>query len=293
MAGELVSSVIKRRGILKKLTIAALSVLMLSACGNNPPAGETTPTATTDNAPQAQMQSATQATDTATISPNSKEGVIRIATESTYKPFTYLDSEGKVVGFEADLAQAMCAKMNRECNIISQDWASLITGLQAGKYETIMSGMSVTEERRQAVDFGESYFDNALVFIARKDAKIGVADVDSKNVAVQQATVAASYMQEHHPNATVKTYDRQTSAYQDLLNGRVDFMLSDIGPASDWLKTEQGAPFEVKGDAIDIDDEYAMAFVKGDPLRQEFDVALKAVKDSGEFDKIYANYFDR
>lgn len=272
-----------------KKSALLLSACVLTACSGNPTPESGKPADTQATADTAQTGESTGVG----VSPHSKEGVIRIATESTYKPFTFLDSNGKVVGFEVDLANAMCAKMSRECEVISQDWSSLIPGLQAGKYEAIMSGMSITDERRQVVDFGVPYFNNALVLVAKKDQQVSINDVDGKNVAVQQATVSADYIKEHHPKALIKTYDRQTSAYQDLQNGRVDFMLSDIGPMSDWLKSEQGASFEVKGESIDIDDEIAMAFVKGDPLKDDFNKALDAVKQSGEFDKIYANYFSK
>ena len=81
-----------------------------------------------------------------------------IATESSFKPFSYLDKQGQLVGFEIDLANALCKQMQADCQIVSQDWDSLIPSLNANKSDAIMAGMSITEERLNAVDFSEPYF---------------------------------------------------------------------------------------------------------------------------------------
>ncbi len=220
------------------------------------------------------------------------EQTIRIATETSFKPFSYLDTSGQPIGFEIDLANALCQKMQAKCEILPQDWDSLIPGLNANKFDAIMAGMSATDERRQVVDFSEPYFNNTLVLVAKKDANVGINDVNGKNVATQQATVSADYLKANYPQAIVKTYDKQDNAYLDLAAGRVDFMLSDIVPMLDWLKTDQGGAFEVKGAPIDINDKVAIAVRKNDAIKAKFDTALNELKASGEYDAIVAKYFD-
>lgn len=220
------------------------------------------------------------------------EQTIRIATETSFKPFSYLDTSGQPIGFEIDLANALCAKMQAKCEILPQDWDSLIPGLNANKFDAIMAGMSATDERRQVVDFSEPYFNNTLVLVAKKDANVSINDVNGKNVATQQATVSADYLKANYPQAIVKTYDKQDNAYLDLAAGRVDFMLSDIVPMLDWLKTDQGGAFEVKGAPIDINDKVAIAVRKNDAIKAKFDTALNELKASGEYDTIVAKYFD-
>lgn len=254
---------------MKKLAICAAVSLLLVACGG-------------DNKP---AQSA--ATDSANTAPK-----IRIATETSFKPFSYLDTQGNPIGFEIDLANALCAQMQADCQIIAQDWDSLIPGLNAQKFDAIMSGMSATEERKQVVDFSEPYFNNFLVLVAKKDNPSDISQVDGKSVAVQQATVASEYLAKNYPKADVRIYDKQVNAYLDLTSGRVEFMLSDIGPMSDWLSTENGQGFAVKGAPIDIDDKVAIALRKDDPLKEQFNAALAALKQNGEYDKLVAQYFD-
>lgn len=231
--------------------------------------------------------------DKATDANANPSKIIHIATESNFKPFSYLDTSGQVVGFEIDLANALCREMKAECKIASQDWDSLIPSLDAGKFDAVFAGMSITPDRLEKVDFSDPYFNNALVFVGKKGDKTTLKDVDGKTIATQQATLSAEYLAKHHPKAVIKTYDKQDNAYLDLTAGRADYMLSDIVPMNDWLKSEQGADFEVKGEPIDIDDKVAIALKKGNSeLASEFNGALKALKESGEYDKIVAQYFD-
>lgn len=255
---------------MKKVCLGTL-VVLLSACNQ-----QTTPPADT--------QATTNASEPAQT--------VKIATETSFKPFSYLDTAGKPIGFEIDLANAMCQKMQVTCEILPQDWDSLIPGLNANKFDAIMAGMSATDERRQVVDFSEPYFNNTLVLVAKKGANATLKDIDGKNVAVQQATVSADYLNANYPKAIVKSYGKQDEAYLDLTAGRADFMMSDIVPMLDWLKTEQGLAFEVQGTPIDIDDKVAVALRKNDPLKAKFDTALNELKASGEYDAIVAKYFD-
>lgn len=252
----------------------ALAVF-LTACGNG---SDSTSTTQNSKAPSDTPQATSK---------------IRIATESSFKPFSYLDNQGNLVGFEIDLANALCREMKAECEITSQDWDGLIPSLNAGRFDAVMAGMSATEERRQSIDFSEPYFNNKLVLVAKKDNNVTIKDVAGKNVAVQQATVSAKYLADNQPNAVIKTYDKQDNAYLDLSAGRVEFMLSDIVPMLDWLKTEQGGKFEVKGEPIDINDIIAVAIKKGDTATlDKFNTALLTLKQNGEYDKIVSKYFD-
>lgn len=219
--------------------------------------------------------------------------VLRIGTESGFKPFSYLDNQGNLVGFEIDLANAMCEKMQVRCEITSHDWDGLIPSLQANRFDAIMAGMSVTDERKQAVAFSEPYFVNKLVLVAKKGDNLGLKDTDGKTVAVQLATLSGQYLKQHQPNAIIKEYDKQDNAYLDLSAGRVEFMMSDIVPMMDWLKTDNGQNFEIKGEPIDINDTVAVALRKDDAATLEsVNAALAALKSSGEYDKIVAKYFD-
>lgn len=220
------------------------------------------------------------------------QSVIRIATETSFKPFSYLDTSGKPIGYEIDLANALCQEMKANCEIVPQEWDSLIPSLQANKSDAIMAGMSATEERALVVDFSDPYFNNTLVLVGKKGTPATLGDLAGKNVGVQQATVSADYLAKNQPKAVIKSYDKQDNAYLDLSAGRIDFMLSDIVPISDWLKSDAGKDFEIKGEPIDINDHVAIAVRKGDALKDRFNSALSALKTNGKYDEITAKYFD-
>lgn len=248
---------------------AAPFALLLAACGNNAPSADTAPT-------------------------TGEKKQIRIATESNYKPFSYLNEKGEHEGFEIDLIHELCAAIPADCQISSQDWDSLIPGLQAQKYDAIFASMSATDERRKVVNFSNPYFNNKLVLIGKKGDNTTIDGVDGKNVAAQQATVSSKYLEEHYPKANIKIYDKQVNAYLDLAAGRVDYLLSDIAPASNWLGTPDGSNFDVKGTPIDINDNVAIAMRKDDTvLANDFNTALATLKQNGKYEQLLEKYFDR
>lgn len=257
----------------KKTFAVSLTVLALSACGGDKPATE---------APKAEVAPA----------PAGETKNLIIATESSFKPFSYLDNTGKLIGFEIDLANALCEEMKAKCDIVAQDWDSLIPSLQANKSDAIMAGMSITPERLQVIDFSDPYFDNKLILVGKKGDAITLDGLAGKTVGVQQATVSGEYLAKNQPKATVKAYDKQDNVHLDLSAGRIDYMLADFVPAADWLKTEAGANFEVKGEPIDINDKVGIAVRKDDALKGELNTALASLKANGKYDELVAKYFD-
>ena len=233
------------------------------------------------------------ATDQASAATNTTADMpqIRIATESSFVPFSYKDANGKVIGFEIDLADALCQEAKLKCEVISQDWDGLIPGLQAQKYNAIMAGMSDTQERRQVVAFSDPYFINNLIIIGKKGVEKGADDLAGKSVGAQRSTTAAEYLAKNFPKAQPKLYDTQDNAYLDLESGRTDLMISDSAPALSWLKTAKGQNFEIKGAPININDKIGIALRQNDPLIGKFNTALATLKANGTYDKISQKYF--
>lgn len=259
----------------KILAVISLGLLTLTAC-NKPD------TATTSNAGDANA-----------VSDATQSKKIRIATESSYKPFSYLNANGGHEGFEIDLIHALCADMKADCTISSHDWDGIIPGLMANKYDAIFASMSATDERRKVIQFSEPYFNNQLVLVGQKSDATTMQNIGGKTVAAQQATVAAKYLENNHPDVEIKIYDKQNNAYLDMSAGRVSYLLSDIGPALEWLKTPEAVNFEIKGTGIDINDNIAIALRQDDTqLTNDFNTALANLKQSGEYDAIVGKYFD-
>ncbi|GAF51990.1 LOW QUALITY PROTEIN: amino acid ABC transporter, periplasmic amino acid-binding protein [Psychrobacter sp. JCM 18900] len=256
----------------KALWLAPLSaaMLMLAGCNNS-------------SAPAENAEA-----DTATEAPLN----IKIATESSYKPFSYTDADGKLIGYEIELVDALCAQMKAECEVISQDWDGLIPGLTAQKFDAAIAGMSITPERKEVVDFSDPYFHSGIILIGKKGDDLSVESLTGLPIASQRSTVASQYLQDEHADADIKLYDTQDNAYLDLTSGRVRGMMSDKVTGIDWLKTDAGKGYEVKGEEISTnDDAMGIAFRKGDPLVAKFNAALAELKDNGTYDQITGSYF--
>lgn len=230
--------------------------------------------------------------DAASSTANPKEQAdIKIATESSFRPFSYTDADGNLVGFEIDLANALCEQMHRKCDISSQDWDGLIPGLTAKKFDAIMAGMSITPERSEVVEFSQPYFNNTLVLVGKKNDGLSIDNLNNKSIGSQRATVSASYLAEHYPQTNIKLYDTQDNSYLDLKAGRIDGLLSDKVPVVDWIKNGSGSDYEIKGNEIDINDKIAIALRKNDPLVEQFNQALAELKQNGKYDQIANKYF--
>lgn len=256
----------------KTMWLAPLSaaMLMLAGCSNGSAPEESAATDTTADAPMS----------------------VKIATESSYKPFSYTDADGKLIGYEIELVDALCAQMKAECELISQDWDGLIPGLNAQKFDAVIAGMSITPERKEVVEFTDPYFHTGIILIGKKGDDISVADLAEQPVASQRSTVSSQYLQDEYPDADIKLYDTQDNAYLDLTSGRVRAMMSDKVTGIDWLKTEAGQNYEVKGDEISTEeDAMGIAFRKGDPLVAKFNTALAEIKADGTYDQITGSYF--
>lgn len=218
---------------------------------------------------------------------------IRIATEGAYPPFNHKNTTGELIGFDVDIAKALCAEMKVKCTIAAHDWDGIIPGLLAKKYDLIVASMSITDERKQKVAFSDPYYSNFLQFVARKGAGLTptAAGLKGKTLGAQRSTVSSHYLEDKfRKTSRIKVYDKQTAAWLDLTSGRVDAVLADIYPAYDWLKAN--TDYEFIGKKIDINDKIGIAARKDDTaLLAKVNAALKAIRANGTYARINARHF--
>ena len=236
------------------------------------------------------------ATETAkTDSASTDDNVLRIGTEGAYAPFNYTNADGTLGGFDIEIANAICDDMKMTCDIMAQDWDGIIPGLKAGKYDAIVAAMSVTPERAQQVAFTDPYFSNALVFLAKKDSRFdpsNSSDIDTHSIAAQRSTISSQWLEKAYPKANMKLYDTLSNAFLDLGAGRVDAMISDKLPAIEWLSSPSGSDYVLKGEEIDINDNFAIAVrPDDDELQAKINTSLANIKANGTYDKINQKYF--
>ena len=177
-----------------------------------------------------------------------------IGMEGAYEPWNLTDSSGKIVGFEVDLAMDLCKRAGLECKVIAQDWDGMIPGLKAGKFDVIMDGMAVTDERKKEIDFSKPYAASPGSFLAPKDSPLakttgagtlinldkdpaaGDAAIKSvqaalkgKTLGVQVSTTHANFGTQYLKDiATVKEYKTTDDRDLDLKSGRIDAALEDL-----------------------------------------------------------------
>ncbi|HEK1683821.1 TPA: ABC transporter substrate-binding protein [Pseudomonas putida] len=219
---------------------------------------------------------------------------LRMGIEAAYPPFNNKDASGNVVGFDKDIGDALCAKMKVECSVVTSDWDGIIPALNAKKFDFLVSSLSITDERKQAVDFTDPYYSNKLQFIAPKnvDFKTDKASLKGKTVGTQRATLAGTWLEDHYgSDVDVKLYDTQENAYLDLIAGRIDGILADKYVQYEWLKSKDGQNYEFKGDPVEESDKIGIAVRKGDPLREKLNAALKEIIADGTYKKINDKYF--
>ena len=226
---------------------------------------------------------------------------VRIGTEGAYPPFNYIDAGGNLVGFDIDIAKALCEAAKVGCEFVVQDWDGIIPALLAKKYDAIVASMSITEERKQKVHFTKKYYTTPAKFVAAKDANIEVskAGLQGKRVGVQRATVSENYLRDNYGDVVeVKSYATQEEANLDLIAGRVDLVIADsVVLLEGLLNTDDGKNFAFVGP--DISDEKWFGEGIGIAIRkQDHDLvdllnkAIDQIRADGTYQQINAKYFD-
>lgn len=226
---------------------------------------------------------------------------VRIGTEGAYPPFNYMSPDGKIVGFDVDIAMALCEQMKVECTLVQQDWDGMIPALLAKKFDAIFASMSITDERKQKVEFSNKYYQTPARFVAKKGANLDISKegLTGKKIGVQRATTHDSFLTDNFGDAVeVVRYASQDEANLDLVSGRIDLILADSVTLSEsLLKTDQGKDFEFVGPSYSDPKWFGygvgVALRKSDTdLRDKFNAAIEAIRADGTWDKIAAKYFD-
>ncbi len=224
---------------------------------------------------------------------------LTICVEGAYAPFSETAADGSIVGFDIDIANALCAEMGKTCEMAKTDWDGIIPALLEKKCDAIVASMSITEDRKQVIDFTARYYQTPAKFAA----KAGVDWVDTndglagKTVGVQRGTIHQAYLEGEYPDVELQLYASQDEAYLDLVAGRIDAVMADSIAVDDgFLKTEGGAGFAFFGGdhaVVKYHGEGAGIGVRKEDteLRDALSAAIDKIRASGTYQKINAKYF--
>ena len=244
-----------------------------------------------------------------------------IGMEGAFEPYNLTDSSGKIVGFEPDLVMDLCGRMKVECKIIAQDWDGMIPGLNAGKFDVIMDGMSITDERKKSIDFTDPYSASPATFAVAKTGPLaklpgdgkpinlttekaaGDAEIKSlkdalkgKTVGVQVSTTHANFANENFKDvATIKEYKTTDDRDLDLKAGRIDVSLDDQPSLVQMLAKPDASDLTLSGPLLTggaFGVGAGMGIRKSDSdLTAMFNKALKAAFADGSVKKYSLKWF--
>lgn len=222
---------------------------------------------------------------------------VKMGTEGAYPPFNNINEDGKLVGFDIEIGNALCDAMDVTCEWVTSDWDGIIPALLAKKFDTIMASMSITEERKEKIAFTDKYYTSPVRFIRRKGTDYTPEDISGAVVGVQSATVSENLVNGKFSDAQVKTYAEQEQANLDLASGRVDLVAADAFVLIDFVDSEAGNDVEFVGPSY-TDEEYLGEGIgigvrkEDEELRKMLNDAIKQIREDGTYQKINAKYFD-
>ncbi len=227
---------------------------------------------------------------------------LRFGLEASYAPFESKTASGQLQGFDIDVGNAVCAKLKVKCVWVENDFDGLIPALQARKFDAINSDMTITDQRKQAIDFTDPIYTIPNQLIAKKGSGLqpSVASLKGKHVGVLQGTIQETYAKAKWASAgiDVVSYQTQDQVYADLASSRLDAAFQDSEAASKgFLKRAQGAGFDFAGPTVSdqtlLGSGVGYGVRKGDKaLLDKLNGALKELKADGTIEKIAAKYFD-
>ncbi len=219
---------------------------------------------------------------------------VRIGTEGAYAPYNYVDDNGKLAGYEIDLGNALCAEAGLTCEFVANEWDSIIPNLIAGNYDAIMAGMSITDERKETINFSDEYYPSEpSLFAAAAGDKFDLSALSGKKIGVQGATIQSAYAEENFgSNNTIVAFESFDQSVADLSAGNIDLLLADGDPLKPIIEASEGALGFV-GDGVRIGGGVGIGLRKNDAdLAAKLGAAIAALKSNGAVDKLIKEYFN-
>ncbi|WP_077624060.1 glutamine ABC transporter substrate-binding protein [Sediminibacillus massiliensis] len=215
-----------------------------------------------------------------------------VATDNAYVPFEYLDEEsGELVGFDIDLIKALAEEAGIDIEIQDMEFDGVVAGIGSGRFDIGIAGMTITEERKENIDFSQPYYDAGLILaVAADNEEIqSVDDLSGKTVATRSGTTSETYIKEE-TEGEVESFPQITEAYQNVIAGRADAAIYDVPNVQYYANTEAGGQLKTVGELL-TGEQYGIAFPKGSELRDVIDEALTTLKDNGTYGDIYEEWF--
>lgn len=262
------------------LSLAAVSSLALAACG-----ADTTKETETKNE------------DLNALEQIQEDGEITVGIMGTYAPYNYLNENKEYDGFDVDIAKELAERLGVEAEFVAQDFSGLIPGLQKGKFDILVSQVTITNERQKQIDFTEPYITNQVKVIV-KESNTDIQskeDFKGKKIGVGLGTNDETYLRtELMPEVgdfTINTYDDVITTLKDLDSGRIDATINNVYALKPVVE-QNGYAIKAVGEPIKSD-KAAVAVKKGNTeLVEALNKALEEMKQDGTYEEIFMKWFE-
>lgn len=226
---------------------------------------------------------------------NSTEGTkYLIATDSKYAPFSF-EEDGEYQGIDVEILAAVAEESGFEYELKPMDFNAIIPGLTSNQLDGAIAGMSITDERKQSLDFSDGYFESGLSIVVKGDNTTinGVDDINGKTVAVKKGTAGETWALENEAtyNLNVVHFEDSPSMFLAVQGGNADFALEDYPVIAYKIKVDANNELKIAGEKVTTAD-YGFAVNKGknSELLEKFQEGLKAIKENGTYDEILSKY---
>ncbi len=220
--------------------------------------------------------------------------VLVVGTDAAYAPFESQNEKGEIVGFDIDIVKAVAQKAGLEVKFVNTPWEGIFNALKQGDRDLLVSSITITDERKQTMDFTAPYFDAHQLIAVRADSKVTrFDDLKTLKVGVQTGTTgdeAISKLQ-GKTSANIKRFEGTPLALSELETGGIDAVVADNGVVVNYVKNNAGNKFRTVNDAAFTPEQYGIAVKKGNAeLLARLNQGLAAIRADGSYDRIYAQY---
>ncbi|RQP23841.1 basic amino acid ABC transporter substrate-binding protein [Piscinibacter terrae] len=256
------------------LAAALLSSLALAGCGKKDATG---------SAPAASAPTTASAR------------VLAVGTDAAYAPFESQNEKGEIVGFDIDVVKAVAAKAGLEVKFVNTPWEGIFNALNQGDRDLLVSAITITDQRKQTMDFSSPYFDAVQLIAVKADAKVAkFDDLKPLKVGVQTGTTgdeAVSKLQ-GKTSTNIKRFESTPLALKELEAGGLDAVVADNGVVINYVANNAGAKFKTVSDTSFTPEQYGLAVKKGNAeLLAKVNKGLADIKSDGTYDNLYKKYF--
>ena len=218
-----------------------------------------------------------------------------VGTDAAYAPFEFQNEKGEIVGFSIDLLQAVAAKGGFEVKFVNTPWEGIFNALQQGDRDLLISSITITDERKQTMDFSNPYFDAFQLIAVKATSKVAkFDDLKKLKVGVQTGTTGDEVVTklQGKNSANVKRFESTPLALKELEAGGVDAVVADNGVVVNYVTNNAGANFKTVSDSAFAPEQYGIAVKKGNAeLLEKVNKGIAAIKADGSYDQVYAKTF--